>query len=161
MILEALSSHDYRVTWQRWAVAAHIALKGDKLFTVEELFTSLRRHYPDIGLTTVYRTLDLLVDLGIIDRIHGEDGLARYGLRSPDLMSSLRLICEECGQEEEAPTEQLAPVLKGIAQQHGFQLSHYEGQLMGICSRCLAARSEEEAGAGPAGSEESGEEGTR
>src|SRR5690606_10882148 len=47
MILEALSSHDYRVTWQRWAVAAHIALKGDKLFTVEELFTSLRRHYPN------------------------------------------------------------------------------------------------------------------
>lgn len=139
MILEALSGHEYRVTWQRWAVAAHIALKGDELFTVEELFVSLRRHYPDIGLTTVYRTLDLLVELGIIDRIHGPDGLAQYGLRSTVLLSVHQLVCEQCGRVEDVGMEQLTPLLKGIAQQHGFLLSHFEGRLFGLCAQCVMA----------------------
>lgn len=144
MILEALSSHDYRVTWQRWAVAAHIALKGDELFTVEELFVSLREHYPDIGLTTVYRTLDLLVELGVIDRMHSADGLAQYSLRIEDLDSVQQLICEECGRVEEAGMEQMAPLLKGIAQQHGFHLLHFEGKMHGLCRQCYEAQDEED-----------------
>lgn len=137
-ILEALSGHDYRVTWQRWAVAAHIALKGDRLFTVDELYRSLKEQYPDIGLTTVYRTLDLLVDLGVIDRVHVEDGQARYCLRAPDNASRQRLICESCGTAFDIDVERLHPLLKAAADREGFSVSRHELNVYGTCARCRA-----------------------
>ncbi|HEY8449183.1 MAG TPA: Fur family transcriptional regulator [Bacillota bacterium] len=135
-ILEALISHDYRITWQRWAVAAHIALKRDRLFTVEELYTSLKQHYPDIGLTTVYRTLDLLVELGVIDRIHDDEGTARYMLRSPEEESSLELACDVCGSVTPIDVDQLQPLLKAAAQREGFKIHHYDIKLFGVCRNC-------------------------
>lgn len=147
-ILETLSGHDYRVTWQRWAVAAHIALKRDKLFTVEELYSSLKEHYPDIGLTTVYRTLDLLVELGVIDRIHGEDGIARYSMRDPDFQSLHQHICQICGKVSQFDVEQLQPLLKTVSQREGFSINHYEIKLFGICRDCLERSKAEQKGDG-------------
>nr|MBO2508787.1 hypothetical protein [Bacillota bacterium] len=139
-ILEALSSNDYRVTWQRWAVAAHIALKGDQLFTVEELYQSLKAHYPDIGLTTVYRTLDLLVDLGVITRVHGDDGVARYGMRVPGVTCAVQLRCEVCGDTRPLEIEQLQPLLQAAAAEAEMLLTSCEVRLDGICSRCRRER---------------------
>jgi len=139
-ILEALSSNDYRVTWQRWAVAAHIALKGDQLFTVEELYQSLKAHYPDIGLTTVYRTLDLLVDLGVITRVHGDDGVARYGMRVPGVTCGVQLRCEVCGDTRPLEIEQLQPLLQAAAAEAEMLLTSCEVRLDGICSRCRRER---------------------
>lgn len=142
-ILETLSDHDYRVTWQRWAVAAHIALKRDSLFTVEELYSSLKEHYPDIGLTTVYRTLDLLVELGVIDRIRGEDGTARYTIRDPDFKSSHEHICQICGKVSELDIDQMQPLLKNLAHDEGLSITHYEIKLFGMCRECMQARKSE------------------
>lgn len=136
-ILEALSGRDYRVTWQRWAVAAHIALKRDQLFTVEELYNSLKQHYPDIGLTTVYRTLDLLTELGIVDRIPDADGVARYMLRIEDVEASKQFICERCGQTYDVEIENIQPLLTAVARREGFQIDYYEIRLYGVCARCL------------------------
>lgn len=135
-ILEALSDNDYRVTWQRWAVAAHIALKGDQLFTVDELYTSLKAHYPDIGLTTVYRTLDLLVDLGVITRVHADDGTARYGIRRPGISCVVELVCEVCGDRREVELDQLQPLLQAAAAEAEMALTNCSVRLDGICSRC-------------------------
>lgn len=143
LILEALSGHDYRVTWQRWAVAAHIALQGDKLFTVEELYNSLKDHYPEIGLTTVYRTLDLLVELGIIDRIPGAEGTAKYCLRSMGVKSAQTLVCRGCGAVMEVDFDQLPALLRSFAQQKGFVLDRFEVTLFGECSDCSTGPEDE------------------
>ncbi|HEX6989116.1 MAG TPA: Fur family transcriptional regulator [Bacillota bacterium] len=135
-ILEALSSNDYRVTWQRWAVAAHIALKGDQLFSVEDLYTSLKGYYPDIGLTTVYRTLDLLVDLGVITRMHADDGTARYGMRVPGVSCAVDLTCEMCGDTRRIEVDQLQPLLQAAAADAEMLLTSCEVRLFGLCSRC-------------------------
>lgn len=135
-ILEALSSNDYRVTWQRWAVAAHIALKGDQLFSVEDLYTSLKAHYPDIGLTTVYRTLDLLVDLGVISRVHADDGTALYGMRMPGVSCAVELRCEVCGETRQVELDQLQPLLQAAAAEAELMLTGCEVRLDGVCSRC-------------------------
>lgn len=145
-ILEALSGHDYRVTWQRWAVAAHIALKGDRLFTVDELYRSLKEHYPDIGLTTVYRTLDLLVDLGVIDRIHMEDGQAKYCMRRPDQESRQELVCETCGTTWTTDVGQLQPLLKAVADREGFAVARFELKVFGQCARCRREHADDPAG---------------
>lgn len=155
-ILEALSGHDYRVTWQRWAVAAHIALKGDRLFTVDELYRSLKEHYPDIGLTTVYRTLDLLVDLGVIDRIPMEDGQAKYGMRRPDQESRQELVCETCGSTWETDAGQLQPLLKAAADREGFSVTRFELKVFGQCARCRLEQAPDRTARRPHGPTESG-----
>ena len=104
--------------------------------TVDELYTSLKAHYPDIGLTTVYRTLDLLVDLGVITRVHADDGTARYGIRRPGISCVVELVCEVCGDRREVELDQLQPLLQAAAAEAEMALTNCSVRLDGICSRC-------------------------
>lgn len=153
-ILETLAQNDYRLTWQRWAVAAGVVLHQDRLLTAEELYSLLKKDYPDIGLATVYRTLDLLVDLGLVDRVQVGDGPTKYGLRNTDVEVRQQLVCESCGEVAPLDSKELEPLCKHLAHVSGYQISEVEIRVTGICPRCKAAASataSDKAGTAPAG----------
>lgn len=152
-ILETLAQHDYRLTWQRWAVAAGVVLNQDRLLTAEELYSLLKKDYPDIGLATVYRTLDLLVELGLVDRVQVGDGPTKYGLRNTNVEIRQHLVCESCGDVAPLDSKELEPLCKHLAHASGYQISEVEIRVTGICPRCKTAAS---APAGPSRGEENG-----
>ncbi|GAB6877278.1 Fur family transcriptional regulator [Thermaerobacter litoralis] len=138
-ILETLAQHDYRLTWQRWAVAAAVVLNQDRLLTAEELYSQLKKDWPDIGLATVYRTLDLLVELGLVDRVQVGEGPTKYGLRNANVEIRQQLVCECCGEVTPIDDRQLEPLCKHLAHISGYQISEIEIKVTGICPRCRSA----------------------
>ncbi|WP_242822401.1 Fur family transcriptional regulator [Thermaerobacter marianensis] len=138
-ILETLAQHRYRLTWQRWAVAAAVVVNQDRLLTAEELYSQLKKDYPDIGLATVYRTLDLLVELGLVDRVQVGEGPTKYGLRNADVEIRQQLVCECCGEVAPLDDRQLESLCKHLSHVSGYQISEIEVRVTGICPRCRAA----------------------
>lgn len=147
-ILETLAAHDYRLTWQRWAVAAGVVLNQDRLLTAEELYSQLKKDYPEIGLATVYRTLDLLVDLGLVDRVQVGAGPTKYGLRKADVEMHHQVTCECCGEVAPLDAKKLEPLFKHLAHVSGYQISEIIVRVTGICPNCKqAARQKDETAA--------------
>ena len=135
-ILETLAQHRYRLTWQRWAVAAAVVVNQDRLLTAEELYAQLKKDYPDIGLATVYRTLELLVDLGLVDRVQLGSGPTKYGLRKTDVEMHHQVTCECCGATAPLDAQQLEPLFKHLAHVSGYQISEIVVRVTGICPNC-------------------------
>jgi Fe2+ or Zn2+ uptake regulation protein len=93
------------------------------------------REHPSLSPATVYATLDLLADLGLVRRISTLRGVALYDTRTDE---HHHLLCHECG----AITDLEAPVATGgaraAAADRGFQVEHTTLQLTGVCAACTA-----------------------
>ena len=119
-----------RMTPQRRAVVSAIG-EGHRTFTASELHTRARRAHPQIGLATVYRTLDLLLEAGAIRHVAGTT--ATYMRCAPG--HHHHLVCVECGNVEE--TELCAaPSPAELERRHGFRAEAHELEIYGTCARC-------------------------
>ena len=76
-----LRKHRYRITAPRQAIL-NVLSKEEKHLSAEDIFLKVHKKYPDIGLTTVYRTLNLLTQIGLVVRFDFGDGKARYEFSS-------------------------------------------------------------------------------
>ena len=75
-----LKEKGLKLTGQRLLVLETMAEHPGEHLTAEEIFDLARRNYPEIGLATIYRTLQVLVELNVVDKISFDDGFARYEL---------------------------------------------------------------------------------
>ena len=75
---EMLREKGLKVTNQRILVLEVLADHRDKHLTAEDIYELVREDYPEIGLATIYRTLQLLLEMQLVDRISLDDGCARY-----------------------------------------------------------------------------------
>lgn len=84
--------HRFRAHVSRWTVPREVILdllnRSTKHMSAKEIYSSLYKMYPGIGLTTVYRTLDLLARIGIINKFTFGDGQTRYEIKSGEKKSS-------------------------------------------------------------------------
>lgn len=99
-ITRTLETRGYRLTKQR-AVTVEILLKEEGALTAEEIFWLVRSEYPTIGMATVYRTLELLSELGIVYKIVSSDRMVRFAYHDRNRHSKPCLICSKCGQRSE------------------------------------------------------------
>jgi Fur family transcriptional regulator, ferric uptake regulator len=99
-----------------------------------DVFDQARSKYPKMGLVTVYRTLELLNELGLVDRVHQSDGCHMY-LRSAHGHEHL-LICSCCGKASYFSGDDLSPLIERISQESGFLIQEHWLQLQGLCSEC-------------------------
>lgn len=131
-LLDALGEQGYRETSPRRAVVSAIAQK-DRHFTAEEL----RQQLPSIGRATVYRSLKLLVDAGVLCRVLLEDGNLRYQLSHQG--HHHHLLCVDCGASEDMTGCNIEDQLKNVAAYHSFQVSGHWLEVYGRCRQCVAA----------------------
>ena len=75
---EMLREKGLKVTNQRILVLEVLADHRDKHLTAEDIYELVREDYPEIGLATIYRTVQLLLEMQLVDRINLDDGCARY-----------------------------------------------------------------------------------
>lgn len=100
-------------------------------------FTLVKQKSPEIGLATVYRTLEILTDLKVVDKVSFNDGLARYDLRKEGAKHfHHHLLCLECGNIEEVEEDLLGEVEQVIEQRYHFMVKDHRLTFHGICEEC-------------------------
>jgi Fur family ferric uptake transcriptional regulator len=130
-IMQAIEDRGYRATSPRQRLVLKVA-GMDGHFTAEEL----RKKVPQIGRATVYRSLSLLVDAGILCRVLLEDGSLHYQLSHRG--HHHHLICAECGLSQDLLGCDIETVLKEKAAQHQFQPEGHRLEVYGKCHRCAS-----------------------
>ena len=131
--MDLLEEQGYRDTLPRRAVVQAIAQK-DKHFTAE----ALREQLPGVGRATVYRSLKLLVDAGVLCRVLLEDGNLRYQLSRQG--HHHHLLCVDCGVSEDLTGCDIEGQLKDVAATHDFQVSGHWLEVYGRCRQCAEAQ---------------------
>jgi len=132
-IKEGLRQNKRKLTRQR-KVILDIIVRADCHLTPAEVHCLAKAGYPKLGLTTVYRTLDLLVELGYIQRVHLEEGCHSYAaIAQPN---SHHLLCSMCGRVEEFPCGEIEPLIEALQAQTGYEIDVHMLELMGRCPAC-------------------------
>ncbi len=102
--------------------------------SAEELAEEVQAQAPDVNISTIYRNLDELVRLGVVDRSHLGGGPAAYHLASA---THGHLVCEQCGAMTEVPGELFHDVAETLATRYGFTASPHRFSVIGRCANCL------------------------
>jgi Fur family transcriptional regulator, ferric uptake regulator len=129
-----LRDHRQPLTRQRDLVAQVVLLAEDHL-SVEEILRRLRARGEAVGTATVYRTLDLMLESGLVRAHDFGEGFKRYE-PMPAQAHHEHLICERCGRVEEFANERLERMLPVIADEHAFQHRRHRVEVYGVCGDC-------------------------
>lgn len=139
---ELLKGKGLKVTNQRIAILEVLQERPGRHLTAEEIYEFVKEDYPDIGLATVYRTIQLLSELELIDKLNLDDGYARYEVgKSGKIPTSHRhhhLICLECGKVISFEDDLLETLENRIKELMEFEVKDHEVKLYGNCKDCLA-----------------------
>ena len=139
---EMLKEKSLKVTNQRLLVLQVLAEHGDEHMTAEDIFELVKEDYPEIGLATIYRTVQLLLDMQLVDRIMLDDGCVRYEIGDfLDEQEGHRhhhhhLICTECGSVSAFRDDLLEDLEAYIEKETGFQVTDHELKFYGVCKKC-------------------------
>ncbi len=133
----------FRLTVPRQAILGVFSNTGGHL-SAEDVYLKIHKTYPDVGLTTIYRTLDLLVQMGLLFKFDFGDGRARFELfQGPKGMRHHHhLVCTSCGRvidytdfiDDEI--ELLNQIEKGLTEKFNFKITNHLIQFYGLCDRC-------------------------
>jgi Fe2+ or Zn2+ uptake regulation protein len=134
--LTTLHVNGYRVTGPRRVVAEVMATQGRAL-NPYQVFELARQRYSALGLVTVYRTLEKLEALGLIERVHQPGGCHAY---LPAAVGHQHLLlCQGCGRAEYFSGDDLEVLIARIAARTGYQIQEHWLQLFGLCADCRAS----------------------
>lgn len=134
-VVARLRDAGHRITAPRRAVVEVVCASEDAL-SPAEVFERARGLCPSLGLVTVYRTLDTLAALGLVRRVHTEDGC--HGYASARQRHGHHLVCRECSQVVEFSGCGLEPMIAEMSRQTGFEIEHHLLELVGRCPACQA-----------------------
>jgi Fe2+ or Zn2+ uptake regulation protein len=128
-----LSQQGYKLTRQREAVLEVVTHAHTRL-SAADVLAQAQRACPDLGLTTVYRTLEILERLGAIKRVHLDDGCEGFALASA--AHGHHLICSRCQETIEFEDCNVNVLLKRVSEQTGFTIQQHWLELVGLCPKC-------------------------
>lgn len=135
-ILEALTHAGLKRTHPREVIATYVAQKGEANadFTIEDLWHEVRATHADFARVTAFRVIEVLVRLGIVDRLTFPDGAIRYHVGKGSARQYL--TCEQCHKVVELHLGFVPPLLDTIVQMSGFVRSNAPVEITGRCPDC-------------------------
>ena len=137
---ELLKEKGLKVTRQRMQVLEAVTSRPEEHLTAEEIYEIVKLGCPEIGLATVYRTIQLLGSLHLIDRINFDDGFVRYeigsALEGTGRHRHHHLICIKCGRVLSFQDDLLEELEEKITGATGFRVVNHEVKLYGYCVEC-------------------------
>lgn len=122
------------VTQQRDLVA-QVIFAGTTQLSVDDVAARLRERGTPVGLATIYRALDTLVDAGFVRTHDFGEGFKRYEAQRPGRQNGF-LVCGRCGGVTEFPLERLDRTLSLLADEHEFLAERHRVELHGTCRAC-------------------------
>ena len=138
-VKDLLREKGLKVTSQRLMVLNILSAHGDEHLTVEEIYDLAKEESPEIGLATIYRTVQVLLELHVIEKVTFDDGFAWYELNGEETGSGHRhhhAICTQCGKVYSLETDLLDTLEKQVFESLGFEVTDHEVKLYGLCSAC-------------------------
>ena len=129
-----LREHHQPVTRQRDRVA-QVVFRSDDHLSVDGILRELKQQGEQVGIATVYSTLDLLVESGLVRAHDFGEGFRRYEPMTTQAGHE-HLICERCGRVVEFANERLERMLPVLADEQGFQHQRHRVEIYGVCREC-------------------------
>ena len=139
-VARTLAQRGLRLTRQRRAVLEAVAAAPSSLSPLQ-VYDAARETCPELGLTTVYRTLEVLAEIGALRRVHGPDHCE--GFVPAGAAHGHTVVCSACGRVTEFTDCDMHVVVDAAARQTGYHITEHFLQLSGLCAHCAA-------GGGPA-----------
>ena len=134
-LIGALRERSLRITKARRAICEVLATSHQEHMSATDILARARQQ--DIGgidQSTVYRTLDVLEEMGYLHHVHFGHGAGVYHLSEES--DHQHLVCENCGKSVEIPLKELAPVLATVTSRYGFVAEGVHFALVGTCEEC-------------------------
>lgn len=134
-----LKENGLKVTSQRIAILEALESRPDHHLTAEEIYECVRVDNPEIGLATVYRTIQLLAELGLIDKLNLGDGFIRYEIGDGGQNAGHHhhhLICLKCNEVLTFEGDFMEDLEERIQSAMEFQVVDHEVKLYGYCKDC-------------------------
>lgn len=133
-VLEKFRTNGGRVTAARREIVTVVLGSGDhEHLTADEIGRRIQERHPEIALSTVYRSLDTLAELGVLEHVHMGHGPAVYHLTEE---RHVHLVCRECGVVIEVDHSTLAPLAADIEAMNGFVIEPTHVAINGRCASC-------------------------
>ena len=133
--LDALADAGYRRGGARRAVVELLG-RQDCCLSAQEIFDRLKRARRPVGVASVYRALDTLVELRLVKRVDAGDGIARYEAAAADGDHHHHLVCRDCGKVEAFSDSRLERAIDRVAGGLGYAVDEHEVVLTGACADC-------------------------
>jgi Fur family ferric uptake transcriptional regulator len=135
-----LRARGYRLTPQRQLVLDAVRRLGHS--TPEEIAAEVREQSPAVNVSTVYRTLDLLEEVGLVTHTHLGHGAPTY--HPADESDHVHLVCTECGAIEAVPASILERLTGSLREVSGFEVNVAHLAMHGRCAACAATAKSKE-----------------
>ena len=135
-LLAALDRSDFRVTEPRRAVAQLVADQPGH-FSAADLVAEANARRLGIGRATIFRTLDVLADLDLVERIDLPSGEHAYVACEPS--HHHHVVCSRCGRSHDIDDAGLRTVVRDVAKRTGYRIDEHRLELFGLCPECQGA----------------------
>jgi Fur family transcriptional regulator, ferric uptake regulator len=132
-LLTDLRQKGYRITPQREIIVQAIA-HADSHMTAEEIFAEVQTRTQALNLATIYRTLELLMEEGLVTGINLGEGKIIYATTNHG--PHIHLVCRGCGQIMDVDPQLLASVEERLQSEHHFTPDLNHISIFGFCSQC-------------------------
>lgn len=134
---EKLRSKEYKLTPQRQQILEVMLENKEKHLSAEDVYNLVKMKAPDVGMATVYRTLELFLEHEIIHSVNFGDGRKRYEYgNNCDGHHHHHAICLSCGKILEINEDLLDELEKQVARDYGFEVTDHELKIYGRCGGC-------------------------
>ena len=137
-IVDALGHAGYRLTTPRRALAELIAGRRGH-FTADELLVESRRRRLGLTRATVFRSLDVLTDLDLVERLDLPSGEHAFVACQPAQQHHHHIVCSACGRSSEVADNGFEAVAASIARATGYRVDLHRLELFGLCPSCRAS----------------------
>ena len=136
-LLRALDGAGFHLTAARRAVAEMVAERAGR-FSADDLVQEARRTRRGVGRATVFRSLALFEELGLVESMHLPTGEHAYVACEP--AHHHHLVCERCGRSIEVGDMGIAPIARALEEQTGFLVDSHRIEFFGLCPVCRATQ---------------------
>jgi Fur family ferric uptake transcriptional regulator len=129
----ALRQRGLRMTPQRQLILDAVASTQGHV-SADQVYQQVVRVFPDVNISTVYRTLEVLEELGVVRHTHFHDGVAQY--ERTDAAKHHHMVCSRCGADAELELEVLRPLAEELKRRYGFEADLAHSAIVGVCRTC-------------------------
>lgn len=138
LLKEKLKATGFKITPQRRAIIEVLIENQDEHLSSEEIYDKVRVNCPEIGLATVYRTMQLLDDINGVSKLNLDDGCIRYeiNIAGDDSHHHHHLICKECGAIIEVMEDLLDDIESKVENTYNFRIKDHDLKFYGVCKDC-------------------------
>lgn len=145
-LIKTLGDKGYKTTIQRSLVYDILAENKDQHLSTEEVYELIKDKNPKMGIATIYRTLQLFEEIGLVYKHNFDDGCSRYEILSPnssEVHQHHHLLCKKCGKIIEVKEDLMNSLEEIIEKQYNFEILNHVVKFTGICSQCRYKENED------------------